>query len=337
MSARVIRAWFDDAWSAWDRFWFQPLDPAMLGVIRILTGAMLFYTHAVWSLNFEDFFGPQPWVRLDVARQLQSDGLAWSHFWVVDSLPWLWVLHVAGLIVFLLLTVGLFSQVASVLAWCFAVSYAHRATGALFGLDQINIMLAMYLMVGPCGAAYSVDRILARRRAGGRLGPAPPSVRANVATRLIQIHMCIIYLFAGLSKLQGPTWWNGTAMWGAFANLEYQSLDMTWLVHDPILIAIATHVTVFWEISYCALVWPRLTRPIVVFLAVPLHLGIAICMGMITFGLAMLIGNLAFVSPGVARRILDRRGPRPPSALTKPVDPTRKGSGKLASHRHQAS
>jgi len=41
------------------------------------------------------------------------------------------------------------------------------------------------------------------------------------------------------------------------ANLEYQSLDMTWLA----------------------------TWPLVLVLAVPLHLGIAVAMWMITFGL----------------------------------------------------
>jgi hypothetical protein len=52
-----------------------------------------------------------------------------------------------------------------------------------------------------------------------------------------------------------------------------------------------------WETFYCALVWPRLTRPVCLALAVLVHGGIALFLGMITFGLAMIIGNLAFVSP----------------------------------------
>ena len=64
----------------------------------------------------------------------------------------------------------------------------------------------------------------------------PPSVTANLAIRLIQIHMCVIYLFAGTGKLMGEAWWDGTAMWMALANLEYQSLDMTWLAGWPLLI-----------------------------------------------------------------------------------------------------
>src|SRR5690606_38396496 len=94
------------------------------------------------------------------------------------------------------------------------------------------------------------------------------------------------------------------ALWGAFANLEYQSTDMTWVVHAPLLVNLLTHITVAWEIAYCALVWPRLTRPLVLFVALPLHLGIGACLGMMTFGTVMLIANLSFVEPALMRRLL---------------------------------
>ena len=43
-------------------------------------------------------------------------------------------------------------------------------------------------------------------------------------------------------------------------------------------------------------------------MAIPLHMGIAIGMGMITFGLVMLIGCSSFVSPRLVRMVLDRAG-----------------------------
>src|SRR5204863_500033 len=97
--------------------------------------------------------------------------------------------------------------------------------------------------------------------------------------------------------------WDGTAIWNAVANLEYQSIDMTWLANYPLAVNVMTHVTVAWEVSYCALIWPRLTRPLVLLLAIPLHLGIAFCLGMMTFGVAMLIANVAFVSPEIVREL----------------------------------
>jgi hypothetical protein len=212
-----------------------------------------------------------------------------------------------------MLTLGLFSRVVSVLAFLATLSYMGRVPGALFGLDRTNVMLAMYLMVGNCGAAYSLDRWRLRRKVGHDV-PVEKSVGVNIAIRLIQVHMCIIYLFAGMAKLMGPAWWDGTAMWLAIANLEYQSLDLTWMVEWPRLVNFMTHLTIFWEVYYCALVWPRLTRPVVLLLAIPLHLGIAICLGMVTFGVIMLVGNLAFVAPYLVRAVLERSRAGEPSA-----------------------
>lgn len=288
----------------WNRFWFTPSDPTTLCVIRILAGAMLFYTHLIWALNSNAFFEMNSWLNNDAMSLLNGSGYSWSHLWMSQSGPSLTILHVVALIVFAMMTLGLFTRMTTVLAFVITVSYANRAAPATFGLDQINTLLAMYLMLAPCGARFSIDRLLARRRAAGSCAQFDRSVATNVSIRLIQLHMCIIYLFAGLAKLKGPAWWNGTAIWGAIANLEYQSIDMTWLADWPIVVNLLSHATVVWEISYCVLIWNRLTRPIVLFLAIPIHLGIACCLGMMTFGTIMLVANVAFVSPQLLRSFI---------------------------------
>ncbi len=324
-----VRGLFRATRDGWDRFWFAPADPATLGMIRILAGAMLFYTHLVWSRDLLSFFGPKGWLTPEaLATDPESyTRFNWSHLYLIHSPSALWIAHIAALVVFALMTVGLFTRVTSILAFLLTVSYANRVPLAQFGLDTINCMLAMYLAVGPSGAAYSVDRWLARRR--GAPATIEPTVGANLAIRLIQVHMCIIYLFSGLGKLKGDTWWEGTAIWGALANYEYQSFDMTWLAGYPILGNFITQFTVAWEVAYCALVWPRWTRPIMIALAVPLHLGIAFCMGMMTFGLIMLVGNLAFVSPALVRAIFDRRPAVEPAPASRPAQP-RRSSGRAS-------
>jgi hypothetical protein len=306
--------------AGWSRFWFSPTDPATLGLIRILAGAMLFYTHLVWTLDLGGFFGGRhPWISTDVIAALPDhSAFKWSWFYWIHSPMLLWAFHIAALVVFALLTIGLWSRTMSVLAFLATVSYINRASLAQFGLDDTNAMLAMYLMIGPCGASYSVDRWLKRRRGTAALA-VEPSIGANLAIRLIQVHLCVLYLFSGIGKLQGPWWWNGNALLMAMANREYQSLDGTWLVHFPWLVYGLTHVTVFWETFYCVLVWPRLTRPIVLAIAAGVHLGIGLFLGMWTFGLAMLIANLSFVSPWLVRRIIDRRPSAPAAVEQKPV------------------
>lgn len=348
----LLRQYGDDLWQTaaenWNRFWFTPTDPATLGLIRLLTGTMLVYTHWVWGLDFESFFGPESWVTSELVQRFLSESYVFS-FWYVVPAEYAFGVHLLCVGVLGLFALGLFTRITSLLALLIVISYANRVPTALFGLDQINGLLTFYLALGPSGAAYSLDAWLRKRwrrkTAHGRSSvgePSPsdiepsqynisdsseegrglhedqsatglgfdavgPSIHANIAVRLIQIHMCVIYLAAGLSKLQGLAWWDGMAMWLAFSNQEYQTFDMLWLAKYPMMIHALTHFTIFWEVTYSVFVWVRVLRPLVLLFAVLLHVGIGLCLGMWTFGLIMIIGNLAFLPPHLVRQVLTRR------------------------------
>jgi hypothetical protein len=310
-SAFVSRA-ADRVWTLWREFWFKPADPLPLGVMRILFGLMLFYTHLVWGMNLEGFFGPNGWQGDTLVHTFQQGQFAWSFWWLVPGGLHLTV-HILCLIVLALFAFGVFTPVTSILAYLITVSYAYRAPLANFGLDQINAIAALYLAIGPSGAALSIDRLWRRKRAlrhpgiGGRPSvekAVVPSARANLALRLIQVHLCVIYIFACGSKLQGESWWNGQAIWQAVSNLEYQSTDLTWLAWYPWLVNILTHGTVLFEMTFWALVWRPLCRPIVLLIGVAIHLGIGAFMGMWTFGLAMIFLYVAFVPATTIHAVL---------------------------------
>lgn len=284
--------------AGWQSFWFTPRSPEWLGCLRILAGLMLLYTHVVWSIDFEAFLGPQRMIASEISPQMHPTPWHWSHFDWVGNGTALWCLHGLALVSFLAFTIGLGMPWTGWLATAFAISYAHRGTGALFGLDQMNVALAMYLTLGGAGRARSVDRWWECRRAKISGAGAPPvalSPWATIGTRLIQIQLCIIYWFAGTGKLQGVTWWTGEALWGAFASYQYQSIDMTWTYQYPSWLALATHLTIVWEIGYVFLVWSPRTRPLVIAMAVMVHAGIGIFLGMMTFGYVMIVANLAFL------------------------------------------
>jgi hypothetical protein len=288
----------------WNTFWFTPTDPTLLGVLRVLTGLMLLYTHAVWALVLGDFFGPGSWLSERLVRTLQQGSYIYSYWWFVPH-RWIWVAWGLSMVVLALFTLGLWTRVTSILALVVTVSFANRIPAAMFGLDQINAMLTLYLAIGPSGAALSLDRWRAARRGGAAALRPSPTAAANLALRLINVHMCVIYFFAGVSKLQGPSWWNGEAMWRAFANLEYQSYDMTWMAWHPRVLNFMTHVSVLWEISFAALIWVPRLRPLVLALAVVLHMGIGGFLGMWTFCLIMLVGCASFLPSEAVRRLAD--------------------------------
>lgn len=305
-----VTAYWTDVWQAWNQFWFTPTAPATLSAIRFFAGAMLFYTHLVWTRDLYGFFGPNGWLPIDLYRMDHFRGLddvtphlGFTIFEYIQSPALLWTIHIVALVCFFMLMIGLFSRTTAVLSAIFAIMYATRVSpGAYFGLDKVNCMLALYLTIGPCGARYSLDRLWRMRR--GASGDVPKSSAATVAVRLMQLHLCAIYLYSGLGKF-GDTWWTGEAIWLSVASLEYQSLNVTWLGHFPWLMDFLAHATVFFELFYCFLIWPRFTRPWMLATAFGLHAFIALCMGMITFGIAMMIANLAFVYPQTMRKIMD--------------------------------
>jgi hypothetical protein len=298
-----ITAYFRQWVVAWNAFWFAPRAATTLGLIRISAGSIAFYSLLVWSRELLTFLGPDGMLPASY-RQLYFGSPAWSHFDWITSANGIWISHWICLIIVALFTLGAFSRVTAVATALILISYANRATGALFGLDQVLVMLCLYTAIGKSGGAFSIDQLWktanSEPKSVGTLfqrwnGMDSKDTSTNIAIRLIQLHLCLIYFYAGLGKLQGETWWNGQAIWFSVASYEYQTLDLTWLADHMDWVALLTLITVYWEVTYPALIWYRLTRPIYLMIAVLTHLGIGLAMGMMTFGMVMLVANLSFI------------------------------------------
>jgi hypothetical protein len=298
-------------------------------------------------LDYLDTWGGDP-------RQTVAKGTSVFSVWYHLTDPaTMWAVHVTCLVIFALFTLGLWTRVTSVLAWAASLNYIHRSQLILFGQDTMQTILIMYLMIGPSGAALSLDALRKRYRAakalmgsGGRpvpwaeaaLAGPQPSWLANFAIRLVQINFCFIYMSSGFSKLKGTTWWEHTAAWLVMNNPEfgltrYQAYEwlLRQLIESRTLIAlIAGSVTLFTlvtEIGFPFLVWTRL-RPLMICLSALLHLGIAIMMGLAVFGMYMYAMLLAYFpaklvrervayAPGAGRKLTVRYDGRDPAAVRK--------------------
>jgi hypothetical protein len=271
-------------------------------------------------LEYYDFWRMDP---RDTYAQGAYNFSIWFH---ISDPGTMWTVHICALIVFLLFTLGVFTRVTSVLAWLTALQYIHRSQQILFGMDTMMNILLFYLMIGPSGAALSVDRLIARYRAaraifkaGGRpvpwadavLAGPQPSALANFVLRLFQIHFCIMYAAAGLSKLKGGMWWRTTATWYTIANPEFTPLNYSayeWVLRQiasikPLMLIIFgtfAYFTLIMEICFPFLVWTRL-RPVVISLALFMHAGIAIIMGLTCFQLLMFALILCYFPASVVR------------------------------------
>jgi Vitamin K-dependent gamma-carboxylase len=267
-------------------------------------------------------------------RRAQGHGIyIWSVWYHVKDPATMYCIHFAMIGVMALFALGLWTRITSVLTWLSILCYIHRNSYILFGMDTMMNICMIYLTIGPSGATLSLDRWLEKRRAQREFerlrrekkdtsaveailaGPRQ-SVLANFVTRLVQIHFCFIYAASGLSKLKGPAWWGHSAIWMTIANPEFsptiyapyrwlllQLSDHRWL--SELMMTFGTFFTLGLEIGFPFLVWRPVLRPYMVILAVLLHTGIAVFMGLTVFGLFMMVLLLAFVPPDTVTRWLE--------------------------------
>ena len=156
-----LRQYVNGCLEAWHRFWFEPADPLMLGIIRLLGGWMLFYNLAVWTMDLEAFFGDNGLQPLSAVKAIYVNRPIFS-FWLWTGDQYLWPMHIACLVISALFCLGFATRVTSILSFLITISYSQRVPIANFGFDQILGMLCLYLSVGPSGAAVSVDSLIRR-------------------------------------------------------------------------------------------------------------------------------------------------------------------------------
>jgi hypothetical protein len=303
----------NEARRGWDRFFFAPADPTTLGLVRILVGALLLWEFALIGVDWRLLLASDGWVDPNTLREFWSRNegqWAWS-FWPLVPDRLIPVAFLACYAVLILFTLGLWTRVTAILAWVVLASTAQRMMFQVFGFDSMMTIWMLYLAAsGASGQALSVDRWLARRRGGLPKGPPTPTVSANLGLRMIQLHLCLIYGIAGLGKLKGESWWNGTAVAMVIMTPEFRLFDLSWLLAYPRLMNVMTHGGLLLELLYPVLIWVRPLRPLMIASAILLHLGIDLTLGLFEFGLAMTAANLAFV-PGDRLRALWERPSHP--------------------------
>lgn len=305
---------------AWNRFLYTPRDPRMLSMIRIGAGAIALFSLLTYTPDLINFFGtdglaPSRTVANVSFQEPMAGGrtqLAHGpYLMALNYLAWfenepnmLWGAHGAGIAVLLAYLAGFKTRITSILAFLVTLTYIHRGQVFNAQLEPILSMVMAYLCVGPCGAYCSVDSWLRARRGEA---PQAPSIAANIATRLIQIHLSAIYIMMAFGKLvsfsggEGAVWWSGDAVWWLVAKPGGSLVDLTWLHSHPFIVDAWTQAIVFFELAFGVFIWKRWARPLLLALAVPMWLSLAVLTGLIPWCLMMLVANLAFVQADDSR------------------------------------
>lgn len=276
--------------------WKMPESPAVFGIFRVMVALFCLVEYAILYPDLLFHFGktgPVLWEINDaiVAAHLPTFGKTFTAFhlenWIsADSLVvgfyWIFMASLIGL------AVGWKARFMAATAWFLHLVFASSGRLGTYGVESFASVALFYACFFPCHEAFSLDRWLKKMPAVGS-----PSVWAGVSLRVLQGHLCVVYLASGLEKSAGDEWWNGNAIWFSMMEEQFRQFDFSWMASWPIVPMMLGWATLLTEIGYPFFIFWKKTRRLWLAAVICLHLGIVFFMGLQLFGLMMILLNLA--------------------------------------------
>ncbi|PWT77901.1 MAG: hypothetical protein C5B58_16035 [Acidobacteria bacterium] len=207
------------------------------------------------------------------------------------------------------LVVGLASRASAVLAWFFHLCAAKSGAFVSYGMDNFLTIGLFYLMLSPLPDRYSLDwRLRGLRSKDPQL--------LGFWRRVIQLHLCVIYFFSGLTKCLGIGWWNGSNIWRCLIRPPFNVIDPEILVRGKFIFPIAGIVICLLETGYPIFIWSSKTRNIWLICICGMHILIGLAMGMWLFSFVMIILNVAAFGPGFIKAEHEKMKLQPQEAVS---------------------
>ncbi|WP_371655875.1 MULTISPECIES: HTTM domain-containing protein [unclassified Streptomyces] len=294
----------------------RPVSLYAAAVLRIGYGSVYLVFLLREFSHRDEIWGPgSPWTP-ELARQL-FDQTGWVSFLTLsDNRTYFEACYALAVGASALFALGWRTRAVSVLFAVVVASFHSRAIFMTDGGDNLILLMALYLVLTACGRRWSLDARRTRLRAcaGATARPSVDptaggprqhlrasrrtltAVLHNCGMFVIAVQVCFLYGSAGLYKVQGGSWGNGTALHYVL-NLDlfrpWPGLSLMADEHD-VLIAIACYLTVLLQVAFPFVLFGRLKYPVLTML-LGMHLGIAVLMGLPLFSGAMIIADAVFL------------------------------------------
>ena len=198
----------------------------------------------------------------------------------------LWVVWSVLLAAGLSLVAGIFCRSAAIVAWFLHLSAIKSSSLLSYGVDNFTSIGLFYLMLSPLPDHLTLD-------SRWRKWPPKSSQLQSFWQRVLQLHLCVIYFFSGLTKLLGSGWWNGESLWRALTRPPFDMVPSEVLIRGKYLFIPLGLGICLLETSYPIFIWLRRTRLIWLVGIIAMHGAIAVLMGLYPFGLIMAVLNVA--------------------------------------------
>ncbi len=279
---------------AWNRFFFAPQLPAPVALFRILYGVMVIATLILLRPDWLTWYGPHSWMTLSTMHKMEP-GMRLNLFAVIpqtnaaiEALFWI------ALASAILLTIGLFTRVNTIVVFLCLASIDQRNLNILNGGDTFLRVAGFFLIFAPAGAAFSVDRLIRMRRGkeSAEISPSSPW-----AQRMIQIELALVYFVSFCWKIQGASWIHGTALYYVYHLDEIQRFPLPQWLLTPTILKLGTWAALAMEFSLGVLIWIKKLRYIILALGLLFHLYLEYSLNVPMFQWDVLSAYVLFVDP----------------------------------------
>jgi hypothetical protein len=244
------------------------------------------------------------------AREIFSNDGSGISLWSIynSHLPWL---EPNGTVVVAIHSIVILALITACVGWCTRSSLILATVGYTY-LNMLDILSTLnkssaiashflfFLCWTQCGAVWSIDSWLARKRLA-RQGIPPELVPAPTSPlwprRLIQILLAVVYLSAGVTKLQVRGYFTGEHLqtW-MLSTIHTPNVLGGYLALHPSFVIVCAYVTALWELLFIFLVWKPMVRRVVLPLGVLFHVMTTLTLGLFIFPMICLSAYPAFAT-----------------------------------------
>jgi hypothetical protein len=232
--------WLPWPLSRW-RVWTEPVRAERLAALRIgLAAVMLFDVSLSYLPRPSDFFGRgslgDPAVFPPSARWEWSLLRGVEDPAVLTAALWLWAAATVSLLI------GSWTRVSAAAAWLLSTSFDNLNPHVTNAGDQVRAITLFYLMLSPCGAAWSLDALRRRRNGPVYVHPWP--------LRLLFAQMVVIYVCNGLEKAAGVDWPRGESLYFVLGDAVITRWSYAQVPVPYALTRALTWVVLGWELGF---------------------------------------------------------------------------------------
>jgi len=273
-------------------FFEKPNNATSLGVFRISIALFSILQILFILQDSTDLLGQYGWVQWELSHALPNiwmphiedlytlvQGFNSSEDQVLSGFLYLYLFVLVGV------AVGWKTKIWASIAWLMNLILVSSFQAFIYGIDIFMQISLFYIMVMPTHKAFSIDCFL-------NPNLSPPNRYNQMAIRTLQIHLCLVYLSAGIEKMLTTGWWNGEVIWFALMQPEFNQVNFSWLANYPWIAMIIGWSVLLLEVGYAIFMWIPKWRTFWLSCVILMHIGISIFMGMPMFGVIMTILSL---------------------------------------------